>query len=213
MSISKFLESMQDYSSPNVFNPYSQVCEHNDTIESPKVRLELLSDLLQKAEKEEVESIWLGRDLGYRGGRRTGLAFTDDINVSLHLERWGIENPLVIPKELVKEQSASTVWSILKEIDKNIFLWNIFPFHPYKPNQPLSNRKHLKHENTAGKEFLIALINILQPKSIFAIGNDAYNSVEQLDLDIELIKARHPSYGGKKDFLDAVCQNYSVKEK
>ena len=39
----------------------------------------------------ELDAIWVGRDLGYRGGRRTGLALTDDVYFADHLERWGLD--------------------------------------------------------------------------------------------------------------------------
>ena len=211
MSIPKFLEMMQKYSADNVFNPYQDVCNHYDNINSPKYRLKVLKDMLQAAEKKGVDTIWLGRDLGHKGGRRTGLAFTDDLNVNNHLKRWSIlDNPFSNIENPIKEQTATVIWSKLQDIQENIFLWNIFPFHPYIENQHLTNRCHNRVENLVGKNILLELIGILKPRKILAIGNDAYNSVEQLDLNMELKKARHPSYGGKKDFLKAIYNEYSI---
>lgn len=51
---------------------------------------------------------------------------------------------------------------------------------------------------------------MLEPKKIIAIGNDAFNSVKQLNLTIDLKKARHPSYGGGNDFLEAIYNEYGV---
>ena len=61
-----------------------------------------------------------------------------------------------------------------------------------------------------GKKILLELIEILQPKKIIAIGNDAFNSVEQLNLNIYLKKVRHPSYGGKNDFLNTIHDEYGI---
>lgn len=211
MSIPKFLRILENYNTENVFNPYSDMCNKYDTIDSPKLRLEVLRQILQKAERSEIDAIWLGRDLGHRGGRRTGLAFTDDLNIENHLKRWDIiDNPFSRPEITIKEQTATTIWSKLQNIDEKIFLWNIFPFHPHLIDEPLTNRCHNKRENIIGKEILLQLINILQPKKILAIGNDAFNSVEQLNIRIELKKARHPSYGGKKEFLEAIYNEYGV---
>lgn len=211
MSVPDFLKIMQDYSADNVFNPYRNVCDQYDTIDSPKLRFRVLNEILQKAEKNKVDAIWLGRDLGHRGGRRTGLAFTDDLNVENHLKRWNvINNPFTYPEIPVKEQTASTIWSKLQNIDEKIFLWNIFPFHPYEMNEPLTNRCHNKQENIIGKQILLQLIEMLQPKKILAIGNDAFNSVQQLNIEVNLKKARHPSYGGKNDFLEAIYNEYGV---
>lgn len=53
MSIPKFLEIIQEYSADNVFNPYQDVCNYYDTVDSPKFRLKVLKEILQKAENKQ----------------------------------------------------------------------------------------------------------------------------------------------------------------
>ena len=211
MSINAFLKTMQNYQSSNVFNPYSDVCKDYDNSESPQARLKVLKAILEKATQNGVDTIWLGRDLGHKGGRRTGLALTDDLNVDNHLQRWGITGyDLPRPEQPVKENTATVVWEKIQQIDDNIFLWNIFPFHPHEADNPLSNRMHNSKEKQTGQEILLELIKLLKPRKIIAIGNDAFNGAQQLNLDIEVKKVRHPSYGGKQDFIEGINNEHGV---
>lgn len=82
-----------------------------------------------------------------------------------------------------------------------IFLWNVFPLHPYCEGDPFSNRAHNAHERKAGVELLTAILGFLKPKRIIAIGNDAYNALSRMIPEENLRKVRHPSYGGQNEFL------------
>ena len=87
--------------------------------------------MLDAASAVEIDAMWIGRDLGHRGGRRTGLALTDDIRFASHTKRWGIEVDRPTQGTPVGERTASIVWEMLEQIDQNVFLWNVFPLHPY----------------------------------------------------------------------------------
>lgn len=168
--------------------------------------------MLHKACQEPMEAIWLGRDLGHRGGRRTGLALTDDFNVENHLKRWGLECEYRQAESFVKEQTATVIWQGLNQISENIFLWNLFPYHPFNKNltnSPFNNRCHNYDEYLFGVELLKDLVEIVHPKYILAIGNNAYfGAVENLDIEVK--KVRHPSYGGQNEFTKQISQIYGI---
>lgn len=73
----------------NVFNPYRETCGFFDRCDAAEIRKDLLRQILGVVEVRGVDDIWVGRDLGYRGGRRTGVAFTDDVQYEEVLKRWG----------------------------------------------------------------------------------------------------------------------------
>src|SRR5262249_29263157 len=90
-----------------------------------------------------VDSIWIARDLGYRGGRRTGLPLTDEVHLPTFSHVFGglkVHRATIGPP--VAERTAAIVWRMLRCISVPVFLWNVFPFHPYLPGEPLSNRCH-----------------------------------------------------------------------
>ncbi len=207
MTPAQFIDQLRRLKFENTFNPYAECCNKFDQPNAPKLRRQQLLEVLGLADATEIDSLWIGRDLGYRGGRRTGLAFTDDPHLQAHAARWGLQLRRPTRGETVAERTATVLWRALEQIDKPVFLWNVFPLHPYCDNNPFSNRAHNAVERTAGTELLIELIDLLQPRILLSIGNDATRVVQKLSGHRKLVTVRHPSYGGQREFLKQIA-NY-----
>ena len=194
----------------HVFNPYSDRCERYDRADAPAVRRRNLRTLLCAALEVKTDTIWIARDLGYRGGRRTGVALTDDVHLSAMSDLFG-GVPMDRPTkgDVVTEKTASVIWRVLMRINQPIFLWNVFPFHPHEPDNVFSNRCHSRFERDASMPLLYTLIGMLRPKRLIAIGRDAQAALD--GLDVEVIGVRHPSYGGQREFLTGVCCIHGVE--
>ena len=194
----------------HTFNPYSDRCTAYDLDDAPRSRSQTLQAMLEAATEREIDSLWIGRDLGYRGGRRTGLAFTDDVHVQAHAERWELSVKRPTTGKIVAEQTAAVVWRVLLRIKAPIFLWNVFPLHPHEPGNPFSNRCHNVRERRAGEELLSELILLLKPCRLVAIGNDAAQSARRLYGKSKVIQIRHPSHGGKAQFSFQMSELYCL---
>ena len=210
MTPARFVKELTSLNFENTFNPYSDQCAVHDLDDAPRCRSKALQSVLEAATERDIDSLWIGRDLGYRGGRRTGLAFTDDVHVQAHAERWELSVERPTKGDVVAEQTAATVWRVLSQIKVPVFLWNVFPLHPHEPGNPFSNRSHNARERSVGEEFLSELILLLNPCRLVAIGNDAAQTTRRLSDQNRVIQVRHPSYGGKTRFSAQMDELYGL---
>lgn len=207
-SAGRIIKQIKKLSFPSVFNPYTDHCPDWDTHNAPKIRERNLAAFMEALDGK-VDSIWFGRDLGYLGGRRTGLALTDETHL-LHLMQLsganGIHRATCGPA--VAERTAGTIWKVLNAVNSMPFLWNIFPFHPYMEGNQSSNRSHRRHERRDCTAILEAILEWAGDCQLVAIGNDAALGLSEAGL--RCITVRHPSYGGTADFLAGMGEIYRM---
>jgi hypothetical protein len=208
-SAESFIQELAQLEFDDVFNPYSESCPDIDVRGGAAIRRQNLRLVLKAAIENGVDSLWIARDLGYRGGRRTGLALTDEVHLDEHATLFG-NLPLkrATKGEAVSERTATTIWHVLKQINRPIFLWNVFPLHPHERGDPMSNRSHTRAERLECFPFLLWLVQVLQPRGIVAIGRDAQLALE--DLGISARQVRHPSYGGQNEFIATAQSMYGL---
>jgi uracil-DNA glycosylase len=209
-TVSGFVDAMARMRLPDVFNPYSDQCSVHDDECSAVIRRLNLTAAVNAALSTGVRSLWVGRDLGYFGGRRTGLAFTDEAHLKDYERILGISGLRKATSGLLsRERSATIVWESIRAMGEPVFLWNVFPFHPHFPDNQLSNRPHTTEEAQLCRPFLTWLIERLRPREILAIGQHAHRALAQVG--VEVVHVRHPSYGGQREFRESVAEHYSCR--
>lgn len=202
-----FVDALADIELDGVFNPYRHRCSIYDLLDGPAVRRRNLRRYLQAIDDLRIDTIWMGRDLGYRGGRRTGLALTDEV----HLANLGHVYPGADPARATKgppvaERTAAEIWSILGRLRQPPLLWNVFPFHPYGPGSEMSNRRFSARELATVSELNFQLVAWLGIKRIICIGQDASTYAKSCGVNVECV--RHPSYGGTTEFREGMQRIY-----
>lgn len=183
------------------FNQYSPH-DPNNAIRRANLRLYLL------AMRERMPRTLLVMEAaGYRGGRLTGVPVTSRrvlLQGIPELDMFGVDKGFhdvndVGLERVNGEPSATIVWGMLAELGVTTFIWNTYPFHPHKAGEPLTNRTPRKSESGVGAYFLKRIINLWQFDQIVAVGNIAFDSLTKLG--ITCLKVRHPSRGGKNEFV------------
>lgn len=212
MTIAEFIDDLCSFESELVFNPYNDICALHDRPDAAKIRRTNIHQMVKAAYEARATTIWVARDLGYRGGRRTGLALTDEAHLG-HAETMlatsGIKRATKGP--VVAERTATVIWDILIRIQQPVMLWNVFPFHPHDEEDPMTNRCHSRLERDASMPFLAHLIELLKPQRVIAIGREA--ALALVDLPLPVHQARHPSYGGQSTFIRQMEEIYNLTPK
>lgn len=198
--IEGFVQKLSERKSTDrVFNPY----------EDPKLARNLLL-YLQAIKAEYFNKVLLvGEAPGYKGCRITGIPFTcgDLIKNKGHKLFREINNQLYL-KEIDKENTANITWKFLKYKRKLPLFWNSFPFHPHHAGKPFTNRAPNALEIEEGKTYLEMLIEIFSPDKVAAIGRKGETVLNKIVTDRQVKYIRHPSYGGKQEFLEGMRSFY-----
>lgn len=102
------------------------------------------------------------------------------------------------------EYSANIFWRVLHPYFPAFFVWNSVPFHPHDPDEPLSIRTPRRSEIAAYGDLLSALLDVLQPERIAAIGRKAEYAFTKIGEECTYV--RHPSQGGAKKFEAGILE-------
>lgn len=207
-SLRAFIRSLADTSVPvSAFNQYAHHNPAHTTEQRAgnQIRRENLLRYLTEMQERRPTTLMVGEAPSHRGARLTGIPFCSETimlsgidEIAMFGQRHGYRKSRE-QERISTEASATIVWQTIRGIDSVPLLWNAFPFHPFKPQHPFSNRLPTREELRIGQPFLRELANIFGIRKVVAIGNSAAHSLELLN--IPNVKIRHPSQGGKAAFV------------
>lgn len=220
--INNFIATLQAFHAPEVFNPWSDYDKNCDNSpEAPMIRCHQLADYLIPR-IDRARYLFVAEAAGYQGCRFTGIAITCERMLLDHHKQIGsaiiLGHPGVRTSHTdcpyfrqstqstmgMNEPTDTYVWGAIVDNAMNpddIILWNIFPFHPHRPNAPFTNRTPTPGELTLGINYTKQLIDLC-PKDIklIAIGQKSANTLTEHGLDA--IVLRHPANGGAGKFRE-----------
>lgn len=197
--IFSFVNEIADIpSSDCVFNQYAD----------RKIPYNNLSQYLQYQKNNKSIILLIGEAAGYRGCRMSGIPFTSGECIlnrpTLNQLRIYLQYDSIAH---FKEASSNAFYEFFgqnPEMFSKILMWNAFPFHPHKTGDQLSNRTPNGAELKIGMEFVKNLVSIMGIKNIVPVGLRAEKLCKSLSDHEILPTIRHPSFGGKKEFISGM---------
>jgi hypothetical protein len=190
----------------------NQFSRSSGELQENAVRRRNLRLYLEQLAQIGPRMLLIGEAVSYRGGRLTGIAFVSETVMLAGIETTsgfvlgadhGYRKATPGPK-LSTEASATMVWGTIRNIAPLPLLWNAFPFHPFTPGNPLSNRMPSAAELLIGAHFIQRLMALFAFEQVVAIGNSASLSLQRMNVEHALV--RHPSMGGKNQFVEGMAR-------
>ncbi len=178
-----------------LFNPYLDYDDALDVPGAPALRAHNLRAYLESfADAPPILAV--AEAPGYRGCRFSGIPLVSE--KQLVDPDFAIDGVPTSRDGPMGEQSATIYARVLAERRPLVFTWNTVPFHPHKPDQPLTNRRPTQAEIDASAPTLGALVDVLQPRVIVAVGRVAEKTLTRLGHAPTYV--RHPAQGGARLF-------------
>jgi hypothetical protein len=218
-----FIKALQAFHSDCAFNPWADYDPECDIgPEAPLIRAANLKRYLSL--RKQARFLFIAEGLGYQGGHFSGMAMTSErILLGYHPgvrpeavlgKDWKYQrtsnpkSPLLNRMQREKgfnEPTATVMWGELAKQGLAPFqtiLWNIFPFHPYKGSNLLTNRTPTPAELDVGITFARRLMALVPGMQIIAIGRKSAGTLEKYGIPCDAVP--HPSMGGAARFREAV---------
>ena len=186
-------------------NPYSSVMPGLDLPSADEIRRENLRKYVLSI-SERPSTIIIGEAPGWRGCRFSGVPFTSEYQLC---NGWlPFEGRQSSNKDVpYKESTATVFWEVMRKFHSKFLAWNCIPFHPFRMEDPLSNRTPTKQEILTYSALLSNVIDLVKPLYIVAVGRSAERSLKNLDIPCSYV--RHPSHGGKNEFREGMNKIFS----
>jgi uracil-DNA glycosylase len=202
----RFINLIRSFSSPNVFNPWSDTDPAFDLEEQgPLQRIARLRSHLAT----DPVLILIAEAPGYQGCRRSGLALTSErLIVEGAIPRVTTHGRRITSRRLpFSEPSATIIWGALHQhgLAERTILWNAFAWHPHEPGDGLTNRKPTKKELDDGKDVLQELVSTFSGVPIVAVGRTSEETLAGLGIPTDG-QVRHPANGGATECRQGIAQ-------
>jgi len=202
--IQRFIEKLRrNPGSADVFNQYRDNVPGLDIPEGASIRSKNLEFYLNVMKDSPV--LLLGEAAGYKGARFSGVPMFSERQIvekevpelsDLPLKRTSIR------ARPFSEPTATIVRRAFKGYPVKVIIWNLFPLHPHRIDNYLSNRPLRKEEKRLGFELLLEFLDMVKPEFIIACGKVAENALREAG--INTFPVRHPANGGKREFLEGL---------
>lgn len=210
---------------PSVFNPWAEWTEAYDIgPDAPAIRRDNLRRYLEHR-LGSAKYILVAEAAGYKGARFSGITMTDERLLLGHRNTDRIKPTMAFDGDKKRtsrhgfagrtgsaESTSCVMYNFMADygVDPHeVVMWNSFPFHPYKPNQPMSNRTPAQAEIDACNEIHRIFFSLFPGCQVIAVGQKASTLLKSMGIQHQAV--RHPANGGVPDFRLQTAAAMKVK--
>lgn len=185
--------------SDTLFNPYAPAQGEGASIRDANLRR-----YLRTMQRFQPDILLLFEAPGYRGCALTGIPVTSERLMLAGADPWGLfgagyQQTSDHPGG-VAEMTATILWNALYErAPSPPLIWNTVPQHPHEAGNRQSNRTPRVAEQRTGAAFVPRLIDVFGIQQVLGVGRIAQRMLSELGIKHQPV--RHPSQGGKADFI------------
>ena len=218
MTISSFMNHLIAFHGENTFNPWNDTDPDYDIEGAAAIRRKNLADYLS-LRLGKAKILLVAEACGYQGGQFSGIAMTcermlldchpvvtSDMIFRRPGERTSRPDSPFITKPTQREKgfnepTDSVVWKACLDAGlspEEFLLWNIFPFHPYKKGNLLTNRTPTDEDLSIGLSYTKELLTLTGSLPLFAIGKKSETTLTEAGFSVTGL--RHPANGGANIF-------------
>ena len=234
--ITEFVDELGLYEGVNVYNPWSDVdLNYDNSLEASRWRRQnFIAYALPRLGR--ANTLVVAEAVGYQGGRYSGIAITCermllglhstvDANQLAEIPLWRTSSQMsehiksIQREKGFNEPTDTVVWNAIIENGINpydIFLWNIFPFHPYKSGEPMTNRTPTDEEQQLGWEYTKKLLDLNailgggDRPLILAVGQKSADTMGKFG--IIPLALRHPANGGANKYREGFKEAMNIRQ-
>lgn len=214
--IQDFISDLKSYQGKDSFNPWADYQEGLDfSPHAPDIRCENLARYLKM--RPSPRFILVGEALSFQGGRFSGIAMTSERQLLSDTGSFIFEgikqrtsHPTATSKHTVSEKgfsenTGSIVWKTMASLIPAMdwMTWNIFPFHPYRVGEFLTNRLPREDETQMGLDFFKKhFMQFFPETTLVSVGKTSFHTLSTANFCPFLV--RHPANGGAGLFLNQI---------
>ena len=144
-------------------------------------------------ERQNPKFILIGEAPSY-GARFTGIPMTSEKILTEYLEGYYLTSKNDTP---IEENTAKTVWEVIKNDDKKFVMWNAFAFNKNIEGEYVEPKIE-DITNDYNKKLFKMFLELYPNGNIITVGRSAQIAISYVISDY----VRHPSHGGTNIFLE-----------
>jgi len=222
--VTDFVLSLSRFRADNVYNPWADFDPDYDVAYARSIRKTQLTRYLERR-IENARILLVAEACGYQGGRFSGIAMTCErmllgfhptVSAKMILgipgRRTSRADSPFIEKSAQKAQgfnepTDTVVWNACLSAGlapEEFLLWNIFPFHPHRAGEALTNRTPTDAELEHGLSYTKELLALTGPLPIFGVGKKSEATLTAAGYQVTGL--RHPANGGANIFREGLAR-------